>query len=596
VIINPNTTKFRIPAIKEGNFLRELIRKEEKELTELEDKITAAQKDVDDQKLAVQKYESILGLAKHLGASAESTIAAINQSDNIAPLVNAPFNDTTPPTVQLPTSSQEATLGWNDLLANGAELLRIAESTKQASIQRTRDAEREVESGQSVLYFLNETLVSLLHIKQKAEEKILKMKDVISSRRRIPDEVWLQIFTERVIEDEEPYTHMDLEGPPPFTTLRLTWVCRLWRTIIIEHPALWRYIAIPLVEYPTQQQWDRIRYLKNRLGSISPYVYTVSGTQIGTYKGDTFVHLVKEFACFERLKIYANRPFMPHLFGSLQPNTQEFIIIGKRQEEGGPDIAWNVSSFLENIRSLRTINALLHTGTSSHLQTVHLSLRSIHPVSIMTFLDTVTSLTTLSISIISPVGYCQETGAPQITLANLVSLSCDIVCLGFIFRPNIHLPKLKNLSLVGVLYYKDDASNEYVRQWWDDFISVDQRRDAISSLILLATCSPLWQANTAGRCDYIINSLPNIKSLTLEDSTVVPALDGLSKHIPQSLLQLTIANSDQVEEHHLEEFITSLYEQKVEVFSLQIDNCALISEERKERLSLLIANLPKQNQ
>jgi hypothetical protein len=593
VIINPNTTKFRVPAITEGNFLRELIRKEEKELTELEDRITTAQKEVDDQKLAVQKYKFILALAKHLGASAELTIAAINQSDNIAPLVDAPFNDTAPPTVQLPTSSQEATLGWNDLLTNKAEFLRIAESTMQVSIQRTRDAEKEVESGQSVLYFLNETLVSLLDIKQKAEEKILKMKDVISSRRRIPDEVWLQIFTERVIEDEEPYTHMDLEGPPPFTTLRLTWVCRLWRTIIIEHPALWRYIAIPLVEYPTQQQWDRIRYLKNRLGSISPYVYTVSGTQMGTYKGDTFVHLVKEFAYFERLKLYVNRPFMPHLFGSLQPNAQEFIIIGKRQEEGGPNIAWNVSSFLENIRSLRTINALLHTGKSSHLQTVHLSLRSIHPVSIMKFLDTVTSLTTLSITIISPMGYCQETGASQITLENLVSLSCDIACLGLIFRPNIHLPRLKNLSLVGVLHYKDD---EYVRQWWDIFISVDQRRDAISSLILLATCSPLWQANTAGRCGYIINSLPNIKSLKLEDSTVVPALDGLSKHIPQSLLQLKIANSDQVEERHLEQFITSLYEQKVEVFSLQIDNCALISEERKERLSLLIANLPKQNQ
>jgi hypothetical protein len=112
------------------------------------------------------------------------------------------------------------------------------------------------------------------------------MKDLIGPRRRIPDELWSMIFWDRVMEDEEEYQVTWREGNPPFTTLKLSWVCRLWRQIIIEQPSLWQYIALPRTLYLSPAQVERVKYCQQRLKehpSKLYMVYRIEGAKRGVF-------------------------------------------------------------------------------------------------------------------------------------------------------------------------------------------------------------------------------------------------------------------------------------------------------------------------
>jgi hypothetical protein len=527
--------------MKESNFLSDLIRKEEKELAELESKISAAQREVDDQKLAVQTYQSVLALAKHLGSSSEMILDTVKQGDNLASSTSAGLHHSASSTSPPSPFFQEALPAWNDLITNQVELLRVAKSMNQGVIQRTREAEKELGLRQSLLYFLNEHLASLLDLKQKAVGRILKMKSAISPKRRIPDEIWLQILTERIEEDEEPYTYMDLDGPPPFAALRLTWVCRQWRTIIIERRALWRYIAIPAVDYPTRPQWERIQCFKDRLGIIAPHVYAIKKTQFRAYSGHNLAHLLQEFVSFGRLKLYVDfDPVLYRLFGPLQAEIQELILIRKCQKENDHDIYFDILAFLKNTRSLRctkiehspaatntaTTTDLLNT-TIPHLESIHLSHYRSCPRNIVSFLRAATSLTTLTITLLQPTRYLPFVTS-QVTLSNLAFISADIITLESIFSPFIHLPKLAGLSVVLVPYDDDNEMNH----WWNTFISVGQRRDAISSFGISANHPQLTKSKIAKGSKYLLNSLPNIKNHHRHVKVFIPQNNRITTEAP----------------------------------------------------------------
>jgi hypothetical protein len=581
-----------------------LIRTEEKELEEIEARISTIKQEMDDQKLAIQAHESILMLARHLDSSAKTTIDIVDSGKAQLSLPTNPESyDPTTPNIPPSMSLSESAPAWNSLMDKQAELLRAAESTRREASQRARDAEREVESHQSMLYFRDQTLNSLLDNKQKAEERILQMKDVISSRRRIPDEIWVLIFMERVKEDEEPYTYADLPEPPPFTVLRLSWVCRLWRTIILEQPVLWRYIAVPFLENPSTSQWHRVQYFRERVGAIAPYVYTVRPSKPSRVPFHNFVDMFEQFTNFGRLKlnIESESTFIGRLVATLRPTVQDLTLVGELVERSVPDLHLNISPFFHNVKFLRCIHVLPfdlltlqgQTGTTiPHLETIDLDLHHVSPARLISLLRNTPSLTTLVLHL--PWTHSSNHVTSAVTLVNITSISCDLRTLTLVFDSNVSLPKLSNLSIEQVLKYKEGDYNDRVLGRWDSFISVENRRDKISSLGLSSSVPRVHQIKTAGRCSHIINSLQRIECLVLTGSPVVPALEELAEKFPPSLVELTVTNSKYVEEVHINAFIKSLYERKVRSFSLKFDNCPSISEESKQRFSQLIANLPNQ--
>jgi hypothetical protein len=572
--------------LQERKFLCDSILKEEKELNEIEAKIAIAQKQFDEKK---KEYESILRSAEHLSNSAETKIGAINLDHALDPPTDIGSHISASSLTPLSPSSQEAN-----------------QATTQVAFHSAHEAAIEVESCQSILYFLNHDLVSLLGLKQRVEEKILQMKDLISSRRRIPDEIWVQIFTAGVKGDEEPYTRTDQYRTPRLTTLRLTWICRLWRAIITEQQPLWRYIYIPLMEHLTQNHLDRIRYFKSRLKAIPPYVYTVGVTEISTYKGHLLADLFKEFPSFGRLKLNIKHDgyFTKQLLRSLDSDVQELILVGRSQPEGRHAVHIDISCLPKSIQSLRCTGLQLYESTTTtnqvkrgtpYLKSIHISTDRISQPKVIPPLRAIKSLTTFTITCLFLTIFSYEPISGNATLANLTSISCDIQTLAIVFGSNIHLPKLTNLSVETAAHYEDDRSPHLVKKWWNDFISVDQRRNGISSFRLLANYSLDQKADFSERCNHLINSLSNVNTLGLEGYAVVPALRELAKNIPPSLTRVTMADSDEVEEDVIEAFITSLYKRKVGVFSLQIDNCALISGESRQRFYRLIADLPNSN-
>lgn len=119
------------------------------------------------------------------------------------------------------------------------EFQKFAESVQERAQHKLLDAEQEVDASKSMLYFIEKGLKESLDRKAKMEDRMREMKDLVTPRRRMPYELWVQIFTRRVMEDEAEYATSNKEECPPYTVLRLTWVCRLWRAIITAQPALW---------------------------------------------------------------------------------------------------------------------------------------------------------------------------------------------------------------------------------------------------------------------------------------------------------------------------------------------------------------------
>ncbi|CAG7854359.1 SubName: Full=Uncharacterized protein {ECO:0000313/EMBL:CCA71612.1} [Serendipita indica DSM 11827] len=118
-----------------------------------------------------------------------------------------------------------------------------------------------------------------LYLEEKKKMKELTMlyelkRDVLSTRRLVPVEIWGEIFKLRMLEDHALYISRKRMGAPQFTALKLSAVCRHWRAIVAQFPVLWQYIAIPHHDKIMELQRDRILHYKSHLGVLLPKVYT----------------------------------------------------------------------------------------------------------------------------------------------------------------------------------------------------------------------------------------------------------------------------------------------------------------------------------
>lgn len=631
--------------MKEGNFLRQLILKETQELAAAEVKISDIKKEKEDHKRVLKAHESTLQLVQQLHASARSTLASFT-----APMVVTMLKRNH----IISSNAQETNPAWTSLEEKRVELVKAAESMEREASQRIRDAERDIDSSKSTVYFLNQSLIDLLEIQAKTEHRLLQIRDITSSRRRMPDELWTLIFKERVMEDELPYTSSHISKPPPFTTLRLTWVCRLWRTIIEEQPLLWRYIAIPFSRYLSVAQLERIKYFMRRIRNIPPYVYVVCPQRNGKSKtslreryespmnspsspesisstraqgnasdcsdsGDrkkppttyTVAKILTKIPSFSRLKLYvvARWNVLFEIPDTFQPSIQHLVLVTNYGDLEGFDVPVEMYPFFKNVKSLRAnyvqMQSLEWSMNSKYygmpcLETVHIKVSSVSRASVSVILDGSPNLKSLRIEHVPAIHSSTinhgltEVRDLQGAFVSIASISCSTDNLFALFTSNVHLPNLRQVTILQALTSSREASNAQAIVKWNRFLSVGQRSLTITTLGLSAHYYPALVLKTFGRCLQFIVALPNVNHLILEDSLVVPALEELSSGIPEGISKVTISKCYQITEEKLNTFITRAYKIKRGIISFHIADCPSISEAWKRDLPLFLEALETQ--
>jgi hypothetical protein len=593
---------FRVPTTTEVDSVRQLIVKEEQELTELNSRISTHQKEVEDKEAAVAVMESVLGAARELAACSKQTTLSLRaihglslpkfDPEDLRPANCSQSSDTSS------TMIQDQTLPiLSGLESTHAELLKAAEAAHREANLKVHDAEQDVSAGKSTLYFLRDSLSSLHYLKERTKDRLSRMKDLTSSRRRIPDELWAQIFEMRVGEDEEKLTSRDFSGPAPFTVVRLTWVCRLWRTIITRKPSLWRYIAIPSRQHISHNQWDRIRYFRQRLKNNSPHVYAVPKASSFDNSRYSFRDLLTQFDSFQRMKLYVPRDsfYIESAFEVSQPHVHELLLIGDypgtHPAIGIPSL--DMSFLLRNVHTLSCTRVRPYISVDSisnmpHLRSVHLDLPAISPHSMTSFLSAASTLNSVTLDHIDGrPEYVDPYLTVEQNLPNVTTLSTTLSILTHVFKANIRLPSLKTVY-VRVWHH---SSDERALERWDSFLSAGQRRNTINTLGF--TLNPRWTTppSTIEKVAQFIKRLPKCQRLKLTGVLVVPILERLAEDIPEELHHLIAAKSDEVTEEHFETFIKAFYSKRNRPLSLQIDECSSISEPGKMGLLDMIDTL-----
>jgi hypothetical protein len=130
---------------------------------------------------------------------------------------------------------------------------------------------------------------------------------------------------------------------------------------------------------------------------------------------------------------------------------------------------------------------------------------------------------------------------------------------------------------------------------WISFLSIHERRDTITRLGIHGCPEEDSSQEVSRMFVNFINQVPNVDHLTLKGGAVVPSLQGLSdsKNVPSGIVTVNLCECQDVKEDLIFAFLQAFYTKKREPLSLEIFNCASISEDAKQRLDLAHDELKK---
>jgi hypothetical protein len=531
-------------------------------------------------------------MATKLLVCAEQTVSTLNEGRNPnQPLLEDDSESESSGSEQpVGTTSIEVSHIKERIELSHVELLKVAESALEEATRKVRDIEKEIDAHKSVIYFINHSLNSSLELREKSKDRIQRMKEVIGPLRRMPDELWLQIFEERVTDDEEIYEKNMRAGKIPFTVLKLTWICRHWRWIITEHPPLWRYIAIPRALSTTESQWERIEYFRQRVKKMPPIVYTVRHSRGLERSGFYLRDLLRRFSSFKSLELFVSRRFenVDYLLASARPRMEELILRGF-PKEGDPVIHCAIRhKAFHHVKTLSCfhVQPIIREDfgeEEAELTSLNFCQADIEQFATITFLDDLTSITTVTIDMIAPFTIDGDPINSATTLNHITTLSANLVVLTTLFNGNVILPNLQSVTV-----RQEPTMSMYdTKAHWASFLSHHKRKETISTLGILGL--PFIESPEEGTKSWgpFIGQAASVTHLVLEGPAVVPVLENLvaTKSIPSKLVKLTISNDDSVTEEHVVSFLRAFYSEKREPLSLQILDSVSLSESTRQRLA-----------
>jgi hypothetical protein len=577
-------------------FLRQAIKKEENKLDELDTEISDLGKEAETCQHKVKNLKSTLLVAKTLHTNAEKTFTSLSELSSS--LLSDPY-------VPFPTSPTQSLKSIGKGLS---EMHTTYVNAAQAALEQAREAyrgaEEELDANNSLLYRINHSLTSRLELRSQVRDNIHQMKDLIGPRRRIPEEIWSMIFRERVMEDEEEYGKTWRKGRPPFTTLKLTWVCHLWRQIVTVQPSLWKYIALPRTLSLSSAQVDRVKHFRKHLNVHSPNFYMAYGSEGAGFDGVHLGALLAGLPSINRFEAQiSTEPSLIQAFlNTIEIPIQDLVLISSPDgKEHELDLALSYHA-IKNIKSLYCLGVrpcvvpLISETRQAQLDSLFLTLFDIKNTDLILFLE----MSGAAVLHFEPSGDWsneEETGIEQdVLLTRLNSISLPLPVLKFAFNQHVLVPNLRTLAVDLYVNYNIDESLGL----WTSFLSIHERRDNITSLEVLEV--PDDNSSAEERSEMLskfINQLPNLKYLTIRGAAVVPALQGMvdSEEIPSGIVMLEVSGCDSVTEDLIMAFFKAYYTRKRAGLSrVRIFDCSLISKDALQRLSHAHAKLKRNNE
>jgi hypothetical protein len=587
---DPNQVKNRLPTEGEELLLINLIKREEDQVVQLESKVKSLQSEAETYKVAVQESELVFGAASKLFKCVEITFKALNGISSA--LLELRGRDSSVPTSHIAVSPnplyREIALDGMALENTRDEYIESVRLIFERAAQRVREAERELEANRSMLYFVTQSLNTAFEHKEMLRDQIGRMRELVGARRRIPEELWIQVFMERVKEDEECFQTSNREGRPPFSALRLTWICRSWRMLITNCPMLWRYIAIPRTFHISPTQWDRLNYSVGRLKSIPAIVYA---TRYSPDRTSFPLHDILRYChSFDRLELNVSRrhSMTEHLLDIVRPIIRNLTLIGSHKAGHAATSCPINYHALQNVKSLtcRNVQPLFRP---INFQNAPLILTSVSFVQsyidrrvMLSFLEIATSVTNVTLDLVSPFTIASDPPHSQITLGRISTLSGNPIALSIVFDRHVELPNLRSVTLK--METITDI-HEVIRRW-SSFILAHQRKRTIDTLGI--TGGPLLTIHDRGTefLSFLVELAPSIQTLNLDGTAAIPVLQGLALE-KEPLLKfgrLIISNNNSITEEDISAFLNLYYERKNQPLSLRILNCPSIPEHIERRL------------
>jgi hypothetical protein len=425
------------------------------------------------------------------------------------------------------------------------------------------------------------------------EEKIFEMKDLVTSRRKIPEELWRQIFKQRVFEDEQEYEASDREERPPFTVLRLSWVCRVWREVVVGQRSLWQYIPIPYSHHISRRQHARIDYFRKRLRNHPAVVFMTRGRQEVPNTEFELKRLLKRFSSFQRLDLYVS-PDDSIALNILdnQPVVQE-LILGYQWPDDEPLATFVLEVFWLNFVNVKSISCThvlpqltgglsIGEDRSVHIDSAQFFLVSeVNALDILAFIHSA-STTDVIIEAKFPLTICPVPPTLQWPyFCPITIISANLITLSSIFNEFVDISCMHtvNIQLDGAT-----SSQEPLEQW-RSFLAPQHRWDHISCLQITGLHPDLSKSIIAETCAGIIKELPKLNELVLEEAAIIPTLTTLDPVLPPLSKWLMVSKTDGVNTELVITYIPSFDDELTSPHSPQTEECALTPKQKKERLS-----------
>jgi hypothetical protein len=578
-------TKNRIPTDKEAEIVRRMIETSAKRITELDSEISSLRTEAEGYRLRLNDASSALQMAKKIHGRATATIASLKNLDSSLYLSQTSSeSDKEPNLVSHSTYKTGAQLQGIDQNLNDAhnEYLQSAQSALSKASLQIRRAEEEIEVNQSLIFCVEETLSSLKNLQDETKNQIGYLKDLVGARRRVPGELWLRIFEETVKGDEETYRRGDRVECPPFSVLKLTWVCQHWRMLVINQPSLWRYIAIPCGEEFSSDQEDRIDYFIEHLKQNQPIVYMSHLGEEDGYSDSYPDESLKRFTSYKCLELYISKQHSrsEKLLTELQPHVERLVLFGRSHEEFDSAHAYLTCIGIQNVQSILCSYVRPEIDQEEeilplNLKFLRLTQSDISNAGFVTFLGD-SSVVAVDLEITSPFEIVGGPVDTETILPNLTTLTANLTILATLFNDQVTIPNLQKLTVL----QEPTMTSDDAKTFWASFITTHQRKDTISTLGISG--SPLVEEPDAPSLyQEIISRVANVGHLMLEGAAVVPALQGMTaaRDIPSKLMELTISKSENVTKGHIDAFMGTLRTTRSKRLSVRIEDCPSLPKE-----------------
>ncbi|PVF97920.1 hypothetical protein CPB86DRAFT_815219 [Serendipita vermifera] len=553
--------KNRVPTVKEVETLRRTIQLSEKWLAELDPEVDALQTEADGYHATLKEMDSVLCIARALQSSAKMTISSLE---------NKQYDDFRK---QLDPNADSSNTSYAQLYATGEGLMNISED--------------ETEVNQSLLSCIEQSLLSLVNLREDIKGQIKRMKNMAGAHRRAPDDVWLQIFDARINEDEKLYMSGEREEAPPFTVLKLTWVSQRWRRLIGSQPSLWHYVPIPHVKRLSSGHHARINHALERLRLHPPTVYMVHWNN-GTKKGEIELSTVLErIPPFKSLDLYISPENMQaeRLMGDVRPDAKNLMLFSSPNESRFVTSAVIAHYSLQKVQHISCINVQPGTrsGTGTiNIASLHLASTHIENSGLVTFLEDI-SVSMVTIELRFPFLIDASDVVTDTTLSSLTTLTTNLTVLMTLFNHHVFLPNLHTLTVT----QESTRSSADTRAHWASFITTHERKDTISTLGI-SSSSSMEQSEALPIYQDFITQVTNLEHPVLEGTAVVLGLMAMvsENRMPPTLVKLTISKSKDVAKDHLDSLSKIVHASQRRLLSLQIKDCPALSDKIEERLIL----------